>query len=152
MDQHNTPNQGAPVPPYEANPAYTQQPAIQHHEYAPLNPAFSYNSAPIQPYHGQQQSYPPQGPQHTPMSSPPLASEQKHEYYPNQQSQPGIPHQQQQHQQPVQLQQMQHPSQSGYQTAVPLANLQEAAAPVDCPSCRMRALTRTEYHSGGTTK
>ncbi|KAL9581972.1 MAG: hypothetical protein Q9212_003573 [Teloschistes hypoglaucus] len=144
MDQHNTHNQGVPVPPYEANPAYTQQPSIQHHD-------SSYNTAPIQPYHGQQ-SYPHQGPQHTPMSSPPLASEQKHEYYPNQQSQPGLPQHHQQHQQPVQLQQMQHPSQSGYQTATPLANLGEAAAPVDCPACRMRALTKTEYHSGNTTK
>ncbi|KAI4099243.1 MAG: hypothetical protein L6R37_006045 [Teloschistes peruensis] len=83
------------------------------------------------------------------MSSPPLASEQKHEYYPEQQPQPGLPHQ---HQQPVQLQQMQHPSQTGYQTAIPLANLADTAAPVDCPACRMRALTRTEHHSGGTTK
>ncbi|KAI4211705.1 MAG: hypothetical protein LQ351_005479 [Letrouitia transgressa] len=90
---------------------------------------------PIQHYPQQQQQ-----PYQSPMASPPV-DPQKQEYYPQQQQQPV------QHQQTMPVQQV-----SGYQTAVPLINLQEAAAPVDCPSCRSRALTRTEFHSGNTTK
>ena len=41
--------------------------------------------------------------------------------------------------------------QSQYHTAMPLQNLTEGAAPVDCPACRQRALTRTEYVSGNST-
>ncbi|KAI4124795.1 MAG: hypothetical protein LQ338_004621 [Usnochroma carphineum] len=134
------PNAGSPgdVPPYEPNPSFTQQPQMQHHD--------SYNNAPIQQYPQQQyqQQYQQQH-QQQPMVSPPM-DQQKHEYYPSQaatpQHQPSMPTQQPV-QQPVQ--------QIGYQTATPLQNLQEAAAPVDCPCCRMRALTRTEYHSGNTT-
>lgn len=81
------------------------------------------------------------------MASPPM-DQPKQEFYPGQpgtpQHQASMPMQQQQQQQPIQ--------QSGYQTATPLANLGEGAAPVDCPCCHMRALTRTEYHSGNTTK
>lgn len=70
------------------------------------------------------------------MASPP-AYPPKREYYSAQ------PHQMQQ-QQPVQ--------QTGYQTAIPLANLEDVAAPADCPRCHMRALTVTEFHSGRTTQ
>lgn len=97
--------------------------------------------------------------------SPPMATAEKQEYYAaahpvdsNMQQDRTVPMQQQQmpmHQNtmPVQ-QQMQQPmqQQSTYQTALPLGNLQEAAAPVDCPVCRQRALTRTEYVSGNTTQ
>jgi hypothetical protein len=38
-----------------------------------------------------------------------------------------------------------------YQHATPLHGLGESSAPVDCPSCRQRELTRVEYHSGQTT-
>ncbi|KAL8946921.1 MAG: hypothetical protein Q9222_006746 [Ikaeria aurantiellina] len=117
-----------PVPPYEPNPAYTQAP-MQHHD--------SYS---IQ-QHPQQQGYPNQ-----PMVSPPIDHQApKQEYYPGQQATP-------QHQVSNPMPQMPQQQPSGYQTAVPLQNLQEAAAPVDCPMCRMRALTKTEMHSGNTTK
>lgn len=39
-----------------------------------------------------------------------------------------------------------------YATAIPLANLQQGAAPVDCPMCHRRELTKTEHVSGGTTQ
>ena len=97
--------------------------------------------------------------------SPPMATAEKQEYYsttqpidPNTQQDRSVPMQQQQmpmHQSTMPMQQpMQQPmqTQSTYQTAVPLGNLQEAAAPVDCPVCRQRALTRTEYVSGNTTQ
>lgn len=40
----------------------------------------------------------------------------------------------------------------GYQMATPLANLQQGPAPVDCPVCGVRELTKTEFVSGGTTQ
>ena len=96
--------------------------------------------------------------------SPPMATAEKQEYYaaaqpvdPNMQQDRSVPMQQQmpmhQNTMPMQ-QQMQQPmqSQSQYHTAIPLGNLQEAAAPVDCPVCRQRALTRTEYVAGNTTQ
>ncbi len=122
---------------------------MQHHEYVPAriqltslnikantSSSSSYNTAPYNNVPIQQ--HPQQ-----PMASPPM-DQPKHEFYPGQ---PGTP----QHQASMPMQQ-QPTQQSGYQTSVPLANLQEAAAPVDCPACHMRALTRTDYHSGGTTK
>jgi len=48
-----------------------------------------------------------------------------------------------------QMQQGQKPTQ--YQSATPLGSLQQGAAPVDCPVCGVRELTRTEFVSGGTT-
>lgn len=39
-----------------------------------------------------------------------------------------------------------------YQMATPLASLQQGPAPVDCPVCGVREMTRTEYVSGGTTQ
>ena len=95
--------------------------------------------------------------------SPPMATAEKQEYYaaaqpidPNMQQDRTVPMQQQQQQMPMHqnTMPMQQPmqQQSTYQTAVPLGNLQEAAAPVDCPVCRQRALTRTEYVSGNTTQ
>jgi len=37
-----------------------------------------------------------------------------------------------------------------YQNATPLGSLQQSPAPVDCPRCGVRELTRVEYVSGGT--
>ncbi|KAL8932043.1 MAG: hypothetical protein Q9216_006986, partial [Gyalolechia sp. 2 TL-2023] len=125
MDHHQPTSQAA-VPPYEPNPAFTQS-QLHHHD--------SYNNGPIQSY-PQQQQY------QQPVSSPPM-NEQKHEYY----SQAAVPQHQPsnpiQHQVPVQT--------SQYQTATPLVSIGEGAAPVDCPCCHMRALTKTDYHSGNTT-
>ncbi|KAL8760988.1 MAG: hypothetical protein Q9184_002858 [Pyrenodesmia sp. 2 TL-2023] len=117
----------ADVPPYEPNPAYAQQPTMQQHD--PYNAA-PYNNAPIQQYPQQ------------PMASPPV-EQPKQEFYGGQ---PGTP----QHQASMPMQQPP-VQQSQYQTATPIANLGEGAAPVDCPCCHMRALTRPEYHSGNTT-
>jgi hypothetical protein len=39
-----------------------------------------------------------------------------------------------------------------YLTAMPLTALNEGAAPVDCPVCGQRALTKAEYTSGNTTQ
>ncbi|MCJ1448842.1 MAG: hypothetical protein MMC23_009361 [Stictis urceolatum] len=39
----------------------------------------------------------------------------------------------------------------GYQTAMPIGSLGAGAAPIDCPACNMRQMTRIEYKSGGTT-
>jgi len=38
-----------------------------------------------------------------------------------------------------------------YQTAIPLMALSMGSAPVDCPVCRKRGLTRTEFQAGNTT-
>ncbi|KAL8892826.1 MAG: hypothetical protein Q9192_005548 [Flavoplaca navasiana] len=165
MDSKGTP-QGA-VPPYEPNPAYSQAP-MQHHEYVVLTmrqphfPLFAFlslsdparwkgtaaNHLTQSSYNNNQiNQYPPQQ-QYTPMSSPPIHDQPKQEYYAGQENNPTPIHPQQS--MPVQ----QHQAQvaQAYQTATPIANLGEGAAPVDCPCCHMRALTKTEYHSGNTTK
>ena len=124
MDQIDTNSYHvAPAPAYEANPTNpTQSP--EKHSTAPAMQEAGVYGATV----GQQQysgnAYPQQ-----PQSTAPG----KQEYYSSGQ-QP-----QQQYQQT-------------YQTAVPLANLSEAAAPVDCPVCRHRALTVVEQHSGNTTQ
>ena len=82
---------------------------------------------------------------------------EKQEYYTTS-AQPVDPmhqqHQQPQQQMPVQQAPVQgiQPQPSQYHTATPLGNLIEAAAPVDCPVCRQRALTRVEAVSGNTTQ
>ncbi|KAL8813697.1 MAG: hypothetical protein Q9223_006969 [Gallowayella weberi] len=121
------------VPPYEPNPAFTQQPHMQQHD--------PYNANQIHQYPPQQQQYN----QHTPMSSPPITTKQ--EYYHGQENNPTPIHPQQS----MPPQQFGAPAQ-GYQNVIPLANLGEYAAPVDCPCCHMRALTKTENHSGNTTQ
>jgi lipopolysaccharide-induced tumor necrosis factor-alpha factor len=40
---------------------------------------------------------------------------------------------------------------SAFAAATPLASLQEFPAPVDCPLCKVRQMTRTEYLSGNKT-
>jgi lipopolysaccharide-induced tumor necrosis factor-alpha factor len=57
--------------------------------------------------------------------------------------QQGVP-QQQYPQQPM--------PQSTYASATPLVSLQQGPAPVDCPMCRVRQMTRVEFVSGGTTQ
>lgn len=96
-------------------------------------------SPPLDTYQHQQ---PIMAQQPQPMSSPPLGHP-KGDYYGSQQQ---VPMQQVQTGQPPMQQQSQ------FHTATPLGNLGEGAAPVDCPCCRQRALTRTTYHSGNTTK
>ncbi|KAJ6112934.1 hypothetical protein N7512_008258 [Penicillium capsulatum] len=62
--------------------------------------------------------------------------------------------------QPTPQQGQQHPQQyytpfgqpSGYASCTPLHALQSAPAPVDCPCCGRREMTRTEAVSGGTTQ
>ena len=106
-----------------------------------------------QPDHVSPLASPVQQPQNTPFG--------KQEYYgsqqqlPQQQLPPQQLQQQQQQQQfapQQQQQQQQQPPQQMYQTAVNLANLQEAPAPVDCPVCRHRALTVVDMHAGNTTQ
>jgi lipopolysaccharide-induced tumor necrosis factor-alpha factor len=41
---------------------------------------------------------------------------------------------------------------STFAAATPLASLQEFPAPVDCPLCKFRQMTRTEYLSGNKTE
>ena len=41
---------------------------------------------------------------------------------------------------------------SMYQNATPLASLGPGAAPVDCPVCKHRAMTRIAPQAGGTTQ
>ncbi|KAJ5246731.1 hypothetical protein N7468_001714 [Penicillium chermesinum] len=41
---------------------------------------------------------------------------------------------------------------TGYATAVPLHSLQSAPAPVDCPSCGYREMTKIEGVSGNTAQ
>jgi len=79
---------------------------------------------------------------------------EKAQHTPNPQSQsPGIP--QNPNQTPNIPQQSYQQAQSSkpnvYQNAVPLGALQQGPAPVDCPMCGVRELTRTEFVSGGTT-
>ncbi|KAH8434007.1 uncharacterized protein LDX57_011643 [Aspergillus melleus] len=45
---------------------------------------------------------------------------------------------------------MPHPS--GYNTSSPLHTLQRGPAPVDCPVCSYREMTRVEAESGNTTQ
>lgn len=44
------------------------------------------------------------------------------------------------------------PPRNNYQMATPLPSLQQGPAPVDCPVCGVREMTRTEFISGGTTQ
>ena len=53
---------------------------------------------------------------------------------------------------PATQQQTVAPAQSQFQTAVPLQSLQDQPAPVDCPICHTRAMTRVEAVSGNTTQ
>lgn len=39
-----------------------------------------------------------------------------------------------------------------HSASVPLSSLMSTPAPVDCPHCRQRTMTRTEAHSGGVTQ
>ncbi|KAL2040006.1 hypothetical protein N7G274_007409 [Stereocaulon virgatum] len=133
------------VPPYEASQTFTQQPQVQH--------TTSYGSAPGQPQvqHDIYQSPMPTGQtagtteQPAAVQQPVVTTNEKQEYYSG--TQP-IPQMQQQTMQQAPMQQMQT---SQYTQAKPLHSLGEAAAPVDCPVCRQRALTRIENVSGNTT-
>ena len=73
----------------------------------------------------------------------PMATPQQQQY--NNEAKQGILMANQQYQQQTA------PPRNNYQMAVPLANLQQGAAPVDCPICGVREMTKTEYVTGGTT-
>lgn len=65
----------------------------------------------------------------------------------------GMPQPQYPEQQMPQRQYAQQPMpQSTYASATPLVSLQQGPAPVDCPMCRVRQMTRVEFVSGGTTQ
>lgn len=51
-----------------------------------------------------------------------------------------------------QLMQTGPPSASKYQTAIPIQCLNDGPAPVDCPACGSREMTRTESDVGNTTQ
>ncbi|KAL8646762.1 MAG: hypothetical protein Q9226_006724 [Calogaya cf. arnoldii] len=122
MDPKGNP-QGA-VPPYEPNPAYNQQAPMQH------NDSYNNNNQ-IHQYPQQQQ----QQQQYTPMSSPPIHDQPKQEYYAGQENNPAPIH-------PQQTMPIQHQAQvaQAYQTATPIANLGEGAAPVDCSQIHIHIL------------
>ncbi|KAK3174732.1 hypothetical protein OEA41_001978 [Lepraria neglecta] len=82
-----------------------------------------------------------------PAQQPAMATNEKQEYYTA--AQP-VEQMQQQPMQQAPVQQMQ-TQPSMYQNAVPLHSLTEAAAPIDCPTCRQRGLTRVEFVAGNTT-
>ncbi|KAE9368135.1 hypothetical protein N431DRAFT_429332 [Stipitochalara longipes BDJ] len=95
------------------------------------------------------------------MASPQYTSEQQPQYTGEQQphygaEQPGMqPIQEKQYQQQAIPQQQQMPQQplpqNNFASATPLVSLQQGPAPVDCPMCRVRQMTRVEFVSGGTT-
>ncbi|KAF4618361.1 hypothetical protein G7Y89_g14942 [Cudoniella acicularis] len=93
-------------------------------------------------------------------NAPPHYNDEKIIYDPNQQQRemsqaealPGQqPQFQQQQPQPQPQPQPSVPAPSQYLTATPLASLQQSPTPVDCPICRVRQMTRTEFVTGGTT-
>lgn len=118
--------------------------------------SYQINQAPNQGQYHQQPMSPQQQPMMPPQQpmSPQPQGETKPEgsYYAGPQH-PGMGQQQASQPQVVVLTQGQQPppQPSQYHTATPLPNLGEGSAPVDCPSCRTRALTRTQYVSGNTT-
>lgn len=131
----------------------------------PINPNIptQYPHQPIPPPGGQPYIHTPAGsppPQmgHSPppMGHPAMSPQQQPQQFIQQASPVTSPGQEKQQ---FYVQQVpQHPGmppapQSGqFQTAVPLASLQKSPAPVDCPNCRHRGMTRVEYHSGGMTQ
>ncbi|MCJ1267301.1 hypothetical protein MMC22_007186 [Lobaria immixta] len=133
-----------PVPPYESNPQYGSPPPAGQFGQQPPQPTMHQDSYPIN-------QAPNQGQYHQQPISP--QSEIKQEYY-GQPQHPGMGQPQTSQPQVVvvaQGQQLPAQQQSQYHTSTPIQSLGEGPAPVDCPSCRARALTRTQYVSGNTT-
>ncbi|MCJ1344342.1 Nucleobindin-1 [Peltigera leucophlebia] len=161
--EKSVPVSSTPVPPYESNPQYGAPPPVGYSQHAP-QPVMQQDSYQIHQATGPQgqhpqpivspQGYPPQeGYQQQGVASPhgdikqegyftPIQQQQTH---PIGQQQPVL-QQQQQQQQPLQ------PQQSQYRVGVPLSNLQDTAAPVDCPQCGTRAMTNISFESGNTTQ
>ncbi|THC88055.1 hypothetical protein EYZ11_012497 [Aspergillus tanneri] len=87
-------------------------------------------------------------------STPAPAYEQHQEFHELTPTQPPTAYMQPPMQPPAQNQGVQpgtaHPS--GYNTSSPLHALQRAPAPVDCPVCGQREMTRVEAESGKTTQ
>ncbi|MCJ1341653.1 hypothetical protein MMC09_006949 [Bachmanniomyces sp. S44760] len=170
---------GTPVPPYEANnapqpygaPQPVQPPMQQSYSHDGINPSHQREYEQAYPSQGQNIPQHPQGATSPPPGMPaqqPMPSPQGGEYYHNDKQQystqtAGSPQPVYQGQQPGQpMHQGQLPGQpmhqgqqvqSGqvYQSAIPISALTSNPAPVDCPACRQRALTRIMYHTGNTT-
>ncbi|MCJ1375273.1 hypothetical protein MMC20_006507 [Loxospora ochrophaea] len=157
---------GSPAPPYQFVPAQNQYPSQtpppqisyqqSHMDSSYSNPQF-HNQQPIQPapipVDPQYQNF-----QSTPVQTPPPALQQQGSYYGQQQEKGMMPQQagMQQHGIPQQAMQSQtalpaQPVPITYASAVPLSALGPGPAPVDCPACRTRAITRIEYESGLVT-
>lgn len=152
----------APVPPYESNPQYEapppagqygQQPAQpMHQEYVSIDSTHLLPSTatdtPDSSYHINQA--PSQGQYHQPHVSPQPEIKPEGSYYAP--PHPGMGQQQgSQPQVVVVAQPQQAQQQNQYHTSMPIQSLGEGPAPVDCPSCHVRTVTRTQYVSGNTT-
>jgi len=147
---------GGQPPPAMLNPQFTggQPPAGM------LNPQFTGSAHPqFNPqFTG---AYPQLNPQFTGgMVNPQFTGYPQPVYQPGGQAQPwgGTPQHQQQQQQQRQQQELQPAmaqqpvgAQPMYHTAVPIMALTQGSAPVDCPVCRKRSLTRTEFEAGNAT-
>ena len=136
QQQQQQPPESYPQTQHQTQSSTYPQPMEIQHQHQPFQPTG-------QPYQGNGQPTPP-------LASPQYNDQQKGSYY-GQVPQGAIPMQSP----AIQHQQSQYPpvqhQQSQYHSAIPLQNLTEGAAPVDCPTCRQRALTRTDYVSGNTT-
>ncbi|MCJ1470273.1 hypothetical protein MMC07_008918 [Pseudocyphellaria aurata] len=131
-----------PVPPYESNPQYGAPPPVGQYGQSPppmMHQDYIVNQAPNPGQYPQQ-----------PMSPPPQGEIKPEGSYYAPPQHPGMGQQQTSQPQVVVMTQSQ-PQQQQFHTATPLPNLGEGPAPVDCPSCRTRAVTRTQYVSGNTT-
>lgn len=157
---HDPYNQGPP-PPHPPPPS-SQSPT--HYQHQPIPPPGNTASYANQPPAG---SPPPQIAHAYPPPAMASPGQEKHEYYnagagatpAHQQSgipmqtHPGMPPQQHSHPgMPPQQQSGGYgaPNTQVYHTVTPLASLSEGPAPVDCPVCHTRAMTRCEKHSGNT--
>jgi len=129
------------------------QPTVQQYPVNPDHTGGPNATPPLPQYSGQ--SPPPM----SPSQGPGPYVQQPHMTYQQNPGQPqmhqqgsyGMPPPQQQYQQ----QPMQPMQQGGggthFQTAVAIPNLGMGSAPVDCPSCGKRGMTRLEYATGNTT-
>lgn len=110
------------------NPQATGGPAPAYN-----NEKIDYNQASPQPQQGYVQ---PQQQQQAYVQPQQQYAQQQHPSFQQQPSQQSVPVMQ---------------KQSMYQSAIPLASLQGNPAPVDCPICHNREMTRVDYQSGGYT-
>lgn len=137
--------------PSHSPPPGTSPTQYPHQPIAPLNDQAYHNSQPPPASPLLNSSQPQTSHQYPPaMASP---GQEKHEYYStNAPQQAGIPMQNHPGM-PPQQQSIGNPAPAHvYHTVTPIQSLSMAPAPVDCPVCHTRALTRVEQHSGNTTQ